>query len=125
MLAVDDPASAIAFYIRAFGAELVWQIGEPAGVAGMRIEGADFFLARANPPSTSAPGAAGTTVRIELFVDDPHATQARAVAAGAIDANTVQERTHQTSGTRTQLRMLQGGVIDPFGHVWLIGMFLD
>jgi hypothetical protein len=37
----------------------------------------------------------------------------------------VEERTHATLGPRSSLRMLQGGVVDPFGHVWLIGKFLD
>ena len=65
------------------------------------------------------------TARIELFVDDPAAVQARAIAAGAREGNPVLERTHTLVGGREPLRMLQGGVIDPFGHVWLIGKFLS
>ena len=125
MLAVSDPAVAIDFYRRAFGAELRWRIGEPAEVAGLRIEGAEFFLARENPPATRSPDAAGhVTVRIELFVGDPEALQARAIAAGAREGNAVREHTHTLVGGGEPMRMLQGSVIDPFGHVWLVGKFL-
>lgn len=126
MLAVSDPDAAIDFYKRAFGAEELWRIGEPAAVAGLSIDGARLFLARENPPATRSPGLTGhTTVRIELFVDDPHEVHNRAMAAGARSGNPVEEHTHETIGRRGKLRMLQGGVVDPFGHVWLIGRFLE
>jgi uncharacterized glyoxalase superfamily protein PhnB len=126
MLAVSDAAAAVAFYERAFGATVLWRIGDPTAVAGLSIDGALLFLAQENPPKTRAPGAVGhTTVRIELFVDDPHAVQARAVAAGASETSPVERHEHATSGDARGLRMLQGGVIDPFGHHWLIGKFLD
>lgn len=127
MLAVSDPAAAIDFYERAFGAEVLWQIAEPPQVAGLLIDGAPFFLAQQTPSrGTVAPDDAGhTTVRIELFVDEPHAVLERAMAAGAREGNPITEHTHETVGARPQLRMLQGGVIDPFGHHWLIGKFLD
>lgn len=126
MLAVSNAAAAVDFYERAFGAIVRWRIGEPTAVAGLSIDGADLFLAQENPPRTRSPGAGGlTTVRIELFVDDPHAVQARAIAAGAMEGNPVELHEHATAGDPRGLRMLQGGVIDPFGHVWLIGKFLD
>ncbi len=126
MLAVSDPAAAIEFYTKAFGAVLRWQIGEPAGVAGMSIDGAEFFLADESPQyGTRSPDGAGhTTVRIELFVDDPRAVHAKALAAGAKDRSPVEEHNYPTAGG-TMLRMIQGSVTDPFGHVWLIGRFLD
>jgi uncharacterized glyoxalase superfamily protein PhnB len=85
MLAVSDPIAAIDFYGRAFGAVEMWRIDAGGGVvAGLRVDDAEFFLASANPPNTQGPDTiGGTTVRIELFVDDPHATWERAVAAGA------------------------------------------
>ena len=126
MLAVSDPAAAIDFYRRAFGAEVRWRIGEPAEVAGLTINGADVFLARENPPATRSPELAGhTTVRIELFVDDPRAVHAQAVAAGAHPRNPIEEHAHETISASVNLRTLQGAVTDPFGHVWLIGRFLD
>jgi PhnB protein len=125
MLAVSDPQAAIAFYERAFGAKLRWQIGDPAEVAGMSIDGAEFFLARENPPRTRSPElAGGTTVRIELFVGDPVAVQAKALAAGAREGNPIAEHTHELAGGGPPIRMLQGGVLDPWGHVWLIGQVL-
>jgi PhnB protein len=127
MLAVSDPASAIDFYSRAFGAEVRWQIGEPAQVAGLTIGGAQFFLAAETPSrGTRSPDGAGhTTVRIELFVDDPAAVHRAAMAAGAREGSPVTEHEHPLVGSGPPMRMLQGGVVDPFGHVWLIGRFLD
>jgi uncharacterized glyoxalase superfamily protein PhnB len=127
MLAVSDTGAAIDFYKRAFGAEELWRIGEPAMVAGLSIHGAHLFLARETPArGTRSPDSTGhTTVRIELFVDDPQEVQDRAIAAGAREGSPVEEHTHETIGPRPTLRMMQGGVIDPFGHHWLIGKFLD
>jgi uncharacterized glyoxalase superfamily protein PhnB len=126
MLAVSDPQAAIDFYKRAFGAVERWRIGGPAEVAGLSIDGAEFFLARENPPRTRSPEAAGqTTVRIELFVDDPHAVQQKAIAAGAREGSPIEEHTHRIVGESEPMRMLQGGVVDPFGHIWLIGNFVD
>jgi PhnB protein len=127
MLAVSDPQTAIDFYKRAFGTEERWRIGDPAEVAGLSIDGAEFFLAPESPDrGTRSPDTAGhTTVRIELFVDDPHAVQQRAIAAGAREGSPIEEHTHTIAGQPEPMRMLQGGVIDPFGHKWLIGRFLD
>jgi uncharacterized glyoxalase superfamily protein PhnB len=64
-------------------------------------------------------------VRIELFVDDPIAMQQRAVAAGAREHSPVNEHAHEVTGPRPIRRMLQGAVLDPFGHMWLIGKILE
>jgi PhnB protein len=127
MLAVADANAAIEFYKEAFGATVLWQLAhEEHIVAGLSIDGAEFFLATASPPQTQDPGAAGfTTVRIELFVDDPVAVHKRAVAAGGVDRSPVIEHSHSTVGPKPIHRMLQGGVTDPSGHMWLIGKFLD
>lgn len=89
----------------------------------MYIDGAPFFFANETPSrGTFSPlRAGGTTVRIELFVDDPLEWHARAVAAGAIEGNPVTERRHRMTGQEPWDRMLQGGLKDPFGHVWLVG----
>ena len=125
MLAVSDPKAAVAFYEAAFGATVSWVV-DNGGVAGLQIGGADFFLAEATPEyGTQGPDVAGfTTIRIELFVDDPHAVLARAVAAGATERSPITEYDYQTKGARPLPRMLQGSVTDPFGHRWLIGKFL-
>ena len=126
MLAVSDGNAAIEFYGAAFGAEVLWRLGDTHVVAELSIDGAPFFLAHESPPhGTRAPASAGhTTVRIELFTEDPVAMQTRAIAAGAIEHSPVREHTHSTSGPRPIHRMLQGAVVDPFGHIWLIGRFL-
>jgi PhnB protein len=128
MLAVSDGAAAIDFYEKAFGAELLWRLGEGADlIAGLSIDGAQFFLAREAPEfGTRGPSSAGfTTVRIELFVDNPIAVHRRALAAGARDRSPVEEHEHHTTGPKPIRRMLQGAVLDPFGHMWLMGKFLD
>ncbi len=128
MLAVDNGAAAIDFYIAAFGAVELWRIDVDGDVvAGLSVDGAQFFLAQETPSrGTRAPNLVGhTTVRIELFVDDPHETQARAIAAGAIEASPIEIHTHPTVGISPIKKMLQGSVVDPFGHRWLIGKVLE
>ncbi len=127
MLAVADADAAIAFYQAAFDAVVSWRLGDGHVVAGLEIDGAPFFLATESPDNgTRGPAAAGwTTVRIELFVDDPIAVQRRAVAAGATEKDPVREHAHDTVGPRPIRRMLQGAVIDPSGHMWLIGRILE
>jgi len=128
MLAVSDGSAAIEFYKVAFGAEVLWHLGSGRGVvAGLAIDGSRFFLAHEEPNyGTRGPDVAGfTTVRIELFVDDPIAMHRQAVAAGATDKDPVVEHQHETMGPKPIKRMLQGAVVDPFGHMWLIGKFLE
>ena len=127
MLAVSDGNAAIAFYQAAFGATLLWHLDGGHVVAGLAIDDAQFFLAHESPPhGTRSPASAGfTTVRIELFVDDPVGLHQRALAAGAIDHSPVREHEHTTVGPRPIQRMLQGAIVDPFGHMWLIGKILE
>ena len=101
--------------------------GRAAVVAGLSIDGAEFFLATESPNGgTRGPTSAGcTTVRIELFVDDPVAVHKRAVDAGATNRGPVTEYQHPTTGRHPIKRMLQGDVVDPFGHIWLIGKILE
>lgn len=78
------------------------------------------------PYGTRGPDSAGsTTVRIELFVDDPIAVQRLALATGATEWGAVKEHAHETVGSKPIKRMLQGAVVDPFGHMWLIGKVLE
>jgi PhnB protein len=125
MLAVSDGQAAIAFYKAAFGALVRWHLD--GQVAGLSIDGAQFFLAHESPShGTRSPlSVKFTTVRIELFVDDPIAVHARALAAGALEHSPVREHAHSTSGPHPIARMLQGAVVDPFGHLWLIGKILE
>ena len=127
MLAVSDGNAAIEFYQAAFGAEVLWKLGEDEIVAGLSIGGAKFFLAHEAPEyGTRGPSSVGfTTVRIELFVDDPVAVQARALAAGAREHSPVTEDRYDMPGPEPIRRILQGAVVDPFGHMWLIGKVLE
>jgi len=128
MLAVADGNAAIEFYKAAFEATILWRV-EGGGhiVAGLSVHGAQFFLAHEAPAyGTRGPAAAGfTTVRIELFVDDPVAVHSRALAAGAVERSPIVEHRHSMSGPRPIGKMLQGAVVDPFGHMWLIGKVLE
>jgi PhnB protein len=128
MLAVSDGNAAIEFYKSAFGASVLWHLdGGGHIVAGLEIGGARFFLAHEAPEyGTRGPNSAGfTTVRIELFVNDPVKAHAQALAAGAADRSPVVEHEYTMNGPQPIRRMLQGAVIDPFGHMWLIGKILE
>lgn len=127
MLAVSSGLAAIEYYRAAFGAKLLWQLGEGEVVAGLEIGGAKFFLAQESPNyGTRGPASAGfTTVRIELFVDDPIMVQEQALAAGATEHSPVKEDHYQMQGPEPIRRIAQGAVTDPFGHIWLIGKILE
>jgi PhnB protein len=128
MLAVRDGKAAIEFYKRAFGAEELWRIDNNGQVvAGLMVNGAKLFLANESPNyGTRVPDLVGhTTVRIELFVDDPYEAHDKAIAAGAIERSPVEEHKYDMTGSQPIKRMLQGFVVDPFGHMWLIGKISD
>jgi uncharacterized glyoxalase superfamily protein PhnB len=114
MLAVADVPTAIEWYQRALGATRLWSLGS---VAGLEVSGAPLFLGQPENNGWESPEKLGTTtVRIEVFCDDPDAFIARAVAAGA-NGDLDRIREHQAPwGTHRQ-----GGFVDPFGHVWLVG----
>lgn len=114
MLAVPDAPAAVEWYKRALGATVLWSLGS---VVGMEVEGAPFFLAQPERNNWNSPTEIGTTtVRVEVFCDDPDAVVKRAVDAGA-NGNMDRVRDHQAPwGTHRQ-----GGFIDPFGHIWLVG----
>lgn len=112
MLAVPKTPAAVQWYERALGARLLWSLGS---VAGMQIGGAAFFLHEPVEGRFDAPQAIGTTtIRIELFVDNPDAVVARAVGAGAAGGEV--KDYEAPWGTHRQ-----GGFTDPYGHVWLVG----
>jgi uncharacterized glyoxalase superfamily protein PhnB len=115
MLIVPDAEVALAWYKDALGARELWDLD---GVSGLEIAGAPFFLHEVNPanPAEDSPGRAGiTSTRIELFVEDPDAVVARAVAAGATAAAEVRDHEAPWGIHR------QGGFHDPFGHNWSVG----
>lgn len=116
MLIVPDADAAISWYRTALGASELWNLG---GVAGLEVNGAAFFLHEVNSqnPTGDSPGAVGaTSVRVELFVDDPDEMIERALAAGATPGSPVEDHHHFPGiGHR------QGAFRDPFGHNWSVG----
>jgi PhnB protein len=116
MLTVKDAVAAVDFYRDAFNAVEQARFTAPAGqvVAEMAIDGLRFFVVDENPEAfnLSPKSLNGTTVRINLIVDDPDGTAASAIAAGASEIFPVAD---QPYGFR------QGRVADPDGHHWLIG----
>lgn len=114
MLAVPDAPAAAGWYARALGATELWSLGS---VVGLEVAGAPLFLAEPRGNGWDTPAAAGTTtVRVEVFVDDPDAFVARALAAGADGAGDP-VRDHEAPWGPHR----QGGFVDPYGHVWLVG----
>ncbi|GAA4567317.1 VOC family protein [Planotetraspora kaengkrachanensis] len=114
MLAVPDASAAARWYAQALGANELWNLG---GVVGLTVEGAPFFLGEPTNNKWDTPAVLGSrTVRVEVFVDDPDSFIERAVAAGA-DGSVDEIRDHEAPwGVHRQ-----GGFIDPFGHLWLVG----
>jgi uncharacterized glyoxalase superfamily protein PhnB len=114
MLAVPDAPAAAEWYRRALGAKELWSLGS---VVGLEFEGAAFFLGEPARNSWESPKVIGiTTARIEVFCNNPDAVIARAVEAGA-NGSLDEIRDHQAPwGVHRQ-----GGFIDPFGHIWLVG----
>ena len=114
MLAVSDATAAAQWYSQARGATELWNLG---GVVGLTVAGAPFFLGEPENNGWDTPATLGPrTVRVEVFADNPDSFIDRAVAAGA-DGSIDQIRDHQAPwGTHRQ-----GGFIDPFGHLWLVG----
>jgi PhnB protein len=114
MLAVEDAPTAAEWYISALGASELWSLGS---VRGLDIAGAPFFLHEPTDHGFASPAVIGqTTVRVEVFVDDPDVFIEKAIAAGA---------TPSAGGVTDHLVPWgvhrQGGFTDPFGHAWLVG----
>ena len=111
-LSVRDWAGAMDFYKAAFGATEMYRV-EGGGVGQLAVDGAEFWVAEESPEhlNFSPESLGGCSVRMLLLVDDPHATQARAVSAGATEVVPVAD----AYGWRL------GRVLDPFGHHWEIG----
>ena len=117
-LIVGDAAAAIAFYIKAFGAEESFRLTDPhsgkIGHADLKVGDAGLMLADEHPDfgALSPATIGGTPVKLHLSVADSDATVARAERAGATVLRPVQDQMH---GERS------GMIVDPFGHQWFIG----
>lgn len=116
MLSVRNGKKAVEFYVRAFGADVLFQTEDEPGnvVAELSAGGARFWIADESPQnlSFSPESLGGGTVRLVMIVDDPDAAFARALSAGATPVWPVAD---QRYGWRV------GRLVDPFGHHWEIG----
>ena len=121
-LMLRDPAAAMEFYKKAFGAiELVRMLmpdGKSIMHAAMKIGDSIFFMATEGPgmPMASPETAGTTTVALHLYVPDVDASFAKAVAAGATVAMPPMD---MFWGDRF------GKVTDPFGHHWSIATHVE
>ena len=113
MLAVPDAAAASDWYQRALGATELWNLGS---VIGLEVQGAPFFLAQPENNRWESPVVLGTTtVRVEVFVDDPDTFVSGAAAAGADSHDPVRNHEMPWGPQRP------GGFFDPYGQLWLVG----
>jgi len=114
-LYIPDGVNDISFYKDAFGAEELRRWTNDDGtihVAELVIDGAVFHLHQATPEKRRhAPGPAGTTVVVGIFVPDVDKVMNDAGKAGATIISPAKSYEY---GYR------QGEVADPFGHHWLI-----
>jgi PhnB protein len=116
-LSVSDAIAAIDFYRQAFNATEYVRLADPNGKvmhAEIRIETAAIMLADEFPDMgfCSPQTLGGTATSILLYVADVDAVFAKAIAAGATATMPV---TDQFDGDR------RGRLVDPFGHVWILG----
>jgi PhnB protein len=120
-LCVRDSAAAIEFYARAFGATEKFRLVEPSGRVGhaeMQLGPFVLMLSDAFPEygiEAPTPGVL-PPMRMHLHVDDADAAIARAIAAGATLLGEIDDAFYGERG---------GRVLDPFGHIWLIGHSIE
>lgn len=119
-LSVPDPANAIAFYQKAFGATERMRLMMPDGSIGhaeIEIGASVLMLGGPWPQLGFAPPEGGTVaVMIHLYVDDVDAVYDRAVAAGALPMAPVELKFY---GDRS------GSLRDPFGHRWTVSTHVE
>jgi uncharacterized glyoxalase superfamily protein PhnB len=113
MLAVESAPEAAGWYCRALGARELWSLGS---VVALEIEGAPFLLHEPTDAFVSPAASGTTTVRVEVFTDDPDAFVSRAVEAGADGGGREVRDREAPWGIHRQ-----GGFRDSFGHVWHVG----
>ncbi len=115
-LSVSDGQGAIAFYKQAFGAQETerYDYEGRIGHAGLKINDCDLmlsdeFIENFDQIGTKAPKTlGGSSVTINLVVDDVDLWHDRAIKAGA---SSIRPPKDEFYGRQAKLR-------DPFGHVW-------
>lgn len=121
MLIVRKGYEALAFYQRGFGAQVLMKIDQPDGRLGhaeLSIGKAKFMLAD-EFPEISCVGPAtlgGTSVSIQIYVEEVDAFVERAVAAGAKLERPIKDEFY---GDRV------AWLNDPFGHRWSFATHIE
>jgi PhnB protein len=120
-LIVSDAARALEFYQRAFGAKELMRFAAPDGKIGhaeIKIGDSVIMLADEFPQmGYRGPKAlGGSPVSILIYIDDVDARFARALAAGAVQTQPVEDKFY---GDRS------GTLVDPFGHVWTLSTHVE
>lgn len=114
MVAVPDAQAAATWYQQALGATELWNLGS---VIGLELQGSRFFLAEPENNSWESPTVIGTTTtRVQVFCADPDTFIRRALQAGATGSLDDLRNHRMPWGIHRQ-----GGFVDPFGHIWLVG----
>lgn len=120
-LCVRDAAAAIAFYIRAFGAQELFRLTEPSGRIGhaeLKLGPATLMLADEFPEyGFQAPQDTGrTSVTIHLHVANADEMARQACDAGATMLRPPKDEFYGERSCRLR---------DPFGHEWLLGHHIE
>jgi PhnB protein len=120
-MTLRDAKSALDFYARAFGAELVLKLDMPDGKvahAEIRIGDSILMMSEENPEwgNSSPQLLGGSPVHLMIYVPDADAAFARALAAGATQVRPVED---QFYGDRS------GTVKDPFGYQWTLATHIE
>jgi PhnB protein len=112
-LSVRRGSEALEFYKAAFGAVIDFQAPGDSVIAQLSVDGGTFWVTDEAPEfgNFSPETVGGTSARLLLLTEDPHALFDRAIAAGAAEYHPVQD----DYGWRL------GRVVDPYGHHWEIG----
>lgn len=115
-LTIRGASDAISFYQRVFGAEIVERLDDPAGAVvhcQLQVGPASFMLTEERPQmgALSPLSVGGTSTAVTFYVPDCDKIVQRAIDAGAKPTMPLMD---QFWGDRA------GGVIDPFGHSWMI-----
>lgn len=91
----------------------MWSLGS---VRALNLEGACILVHEVTDEFKTPASLGATTVRLEIFNDDPDSILARAIDAGATDSDGVIHDYETPWGGHRQ-----GGFTDPYGHRWLVG----
>ncbi len=120
-LSVRDAKTALDFYARAFGAELVLKLDMPDGSiahAEIRIGDSILMMSEENPEwgNRSPLALGGSPVSMMIYVPDADASFRRAIEAGATEVRPVED---QFYGDRS------GTLKDPYGYQWTLATHIE